>query len=39
MSESSTISRHAQTVLTGQLAEMALGMTDTIVAEKKNESN
>ena len=32
MSESSTISRHALTVLAGQLAVMAFGVTDTIVA-------
>ena len=32
MSELSTISRHALTVLAGQLAVMAFGVTDTIVA-------
>ncbi|MDE2416124.1 MAG: MATE family efflux transporter, partial [Comamonadaceae bacterium] len=31
MSELSTISRHALTVLAGQLAVMAFGVTDTIV--------
>ena len=39
MSESSTISRHALTVLTGQLAVMAFGVTDTIVAGRHGEAS
>lgn len=39
MSESSTISRHALTVLTGQLAVMAFGVTDTIVAGRHGETS
>ena len=38
MSESSTISRHALTVLTGQLAVMAFGVTDTIVAGRHSDA-
>ena len=37
MSELSTISRHAGTVLAGQLAVMAFGVTDTIVAGRYAE--
>ncbi|MBV7541763.1 MATE family efflux transporter [Acidovorax sp. sic0104] len=39
MSELSTISRHAATVLAGQLAVMAFGVTDTIVAGRYGESS
>ena len=39
MSELSTISRHAITVLTGQLAVMAFGVTDTIVAGRYGEAS
>jgi MATE family multidrug resistance protein len=39
MSELSTISRHAATVLTGQLAVMAFGVTDTIVAGRYGEAS
>lgn len=38
MSEFKTISRHAGTVLVGQLAVMAFGVTDTIVAGRYSES-
>ncbi|MES2974574.1 MAG: MATE family efflux transporter [Pseudomonadota bacterium] len=38
MSEFKTISRHAGTVLVGQLAVMAFGVTDTIVAGRYAES-
>lgn len=37
MSELSTIARHAGTVLAGQLAVMAFGVTDTIVAGRYSE--
>lgn len=39
MSELSTISRHAFTVLAGQLAVMAFGVTDTIVAGRHGEAS
>ncbi len=39
MSELSTISRHALTVLAGQLAVMAFGVTDTIVAGRYSEAS
>lgn len=39
MSELSTISRHAVTVLAGQLAVMAFGVADTIVAGRYSESS
>lgn len=39
MSELSTISRHAATVLAGQLAVMAFGVTDTIVAGRYSEAS
>lgn len=39
MSELSTITRHATTVLAGQLAVMAFGVTDTIVAGRYSESS
>lgn len=39
MSELSTITRHAATVLAGQLAVMAFGVTDTIVAGRYRESS
>ncbi len=39
MSELSTISRHALTVLAGQLAVMAFGVTDTIVAGRYGEAS
>ena len=39
MSELKTISRHAGTVLIGQLATMAFGVTDTIVAGRYAESS
>jgi len=39
MSELSTISRHAITVLAGQLAMMAFGVTDTIVAGRHGEAS
>ncbi|WP_298211306.1 MATE family efflux transporter [Acidovorax sp.] len=39
MSEQSTITRHALTVLAGQLAVMAFGVTDTIVAGRYSESS
>ena len=39
MSELSTITRHAVTVLAGQLAVMAFGVTDTIVAGRYSESS
>lgn len=39
MSELSTIARHATTVLAGQLAVMAFGVTDTIVAGRYGESS
>lgn len=39
MSELKTISRHAGTVLAGQLATMAFGVTDTIVAGRYAESS
>jgi MATE family multidrug resistance protein len=39
MSELSTISRHAVTVLAGQLAVMAFGVTDTIVAGRYSEAS
>ena len=39
MSEFSTITRHAATVLTGQLAVMAFGVTDTIVAGRYGETS
>lgn len=39
MSELSTISRHAITVLAGQLAVMAFGVTDTIVAGRHGEAS
>jgi Na+-driven multidrug efflux pump len=39
VSEFKTISRHAGTVLIGQLATMAFGMTDTIVAGRYAESS
>ena len=39
MSERSTITRHALTVLAGQLAVMAFGVTDTIVAGRYSESS
>ena len=39
MSELSTISRHAVTLLTGQLAVMAFGVTDTIVAGRHGETS
>lgn len=39
MSERSIITRHALTVLAGQLAVMAFGVTDTIVAGRHGESS
>ena len=39
MSERSTITRHALTVLAGQLAVMAFGVTDTIVAGRHAEAS
>ena len=39
MSEQSTITRHALTVLAGQLAVMAYGVTDTIVAGRHAEAS
>lgn len=39
MSELSTITRHAVTVLAGQLAVMAFGVTDTIVAGRSSDSS
>lgn len=39
MSELSTITRHALTVLAGQLAIMAFGVTDTMVAGRHGESS
>lgn len=39
MSELTTISRHAATVLAGQLAVMAFGVTDTIVAGQYGEAS
>lgn len=39
MSELKTISRHASTVLVGQLATMAFGVTDTIVAGRYAEAS
>ncbi len=39
MSELSTISRHTITVLAGQLAVMAFGVTDTIVAGRYSEAS
>ena len=39
MSERSTITRHALTVLAGQLAVMAYGVTDTIVAGRHAEAS
>lgn len=39
MSERSTITRHALTVLAGQLAVMAFGVTDTIVAGRYSEAS
>ena len=39
MSELSTITRHAVTVLAGQLAVMAFGVTDTIVAGRYSDSS
>ncbi|PJI98063.1 MATE family multidrug resistance protein [Acidovorax sp. 69] len=39
MSERTTITRHALTVLAGQLAVMAFGVTDTIVAGRYGESS
>lgn len=39
MSELSTISRHAVTVLAGQLAVMAFGVADTIVAGRYSEAS
>ena len=39
MSELSTITRHATTVLAGQLAVMAFGVIDTIVAGRYSESS
>lgn len=39
MSELSTITRHATTVLAGQLAVMAFGVTDTMVAGRYSESS
>ena len=39
MSETSIIARHAGTVLTGQLAVMAFGVTDTIVAGRHAEAS
>lgn len=39
MSELSTVTRHATTVLAGQLAVMAFGVTDTIVAGRYSESS
>ena len=39
MSELSTITRHATTVLAGQLAVMAFGVTDTIVAGRYSEAS
>jgi MATE family multidrug resistance protein len=39
MSELSTITRHAVTVLSCQLAVMAFGVTDTIVAGRYSESS
>lgn len=39
MSEKSTITRHALTVLAGQLAVMAYGVTDTIVAGRHAEAS
>jgi len=39
MSELSIIARHAATVLTGQLAVMAFGVTDTIVAGRHGEAS
>ena len=39
MSELSIITRHATTVLAGQLAVMAFGVTDTIVAGRYSESS
>src|SRR4051794_24318009 len=39
MSELSTIGRHAITVLAGQLAVMAFGVTDTMVAGRHGEAS
>ena len=39
MSDLSLIARHAGTVLTGQLAVMAFGITDTIVAGRHAEAS
>jgi len=39
MSELSTIGRHAMTVLAGQLAVMAFGVTDTMVAGRHGEAS
>ena len=39
MSELSTVTRHALTVLAGQLAVMAFGVTDTIVAGRYSEAS
>ncbi len=39
MSERATITRHALTVLAGQLAVMAFGVTDTIVAGRHGEAS
>ena len=39
MSELSTITRHALTVLAGQLAVMAFGVTDTIVAGRHSQES
>lgn len=39
MAELSTISRHAATVLAGQLAVMAFGVTDTIVAGRYGDAS
>ncbi|MDD2545316.1 MAG: MATE family efflux transporter [Burkholderiaceae bacterium] len=39
MSDRSTVLRHAATVLTGQLATMAFGITDTIVAGRHAEAS
>lgn len=39
MSESSVITRHALTVLAGQLAVMAFGVTDTIVAGRHSQES
>lgn len=39
MSEKSTIARHALTVLAGQLAVMAYGVTDTIIAGRHAEAS